>query len=211
MLRAEEAAWPHRRYPLAELQKGPDRRALFETTFNYVHYHGLDALRARPDVELLGARYFDENSFSYFAQYSLDTVEGELVLELRYDPGEFTAEQAEAFAEASRTALAAMSLESREAGRRPRRFCPPGNSTWATRAGQAGPLPPGARRDCCTRRSSVRPRRAFRDAVALVDGPRRVTYAELAGRVHAWAMRTWSSGPVRSAWSACALERGRIW
>ena len=100
---AEEAAWPHRRYPLAELQKGQGH-PLFDTTFNYVHYHGLDALRARPDVELLGARYFDENSFSYFAQYSLDTVRGELVFELRYDPGEFSSEQAEEFAEANRAA-----------------------------------------------------------------------------------------------------------
>jgi amino acid adenylation domain-containing protein/non-ribosomal peptide synthase protein (TIGR01720 family) len=205
VFRAEEAASPHRRYPLAELQKGPERRALFDTTFNYVHYHGLDALRARPEIELLGARYFDENSFSYFAQYSLDTVRGELVFELRYDAGEFTAEQAEKFAEANRTALAALAAapESRHAAVS---VLSAGELAELLEAGRAAPLPPGAPRllhDAFFASAARGP-----DAIALIDGSRRLTYAELAGRVRAWAarLRELGGGPERLV--GVCLERG---
>ncbi len=202
--RAEEASWPHRRHPLAELQKGLGRE-LFDTTFNYVHYHGLDALRARADVELLGARYFDENSFVYFAQYSLDTVRGELVFELRYDPGEFTMEQAEEFAEANRTALAAMVagpdsrhaalplLSAPEFGRVVREF-------------NAAPLPPGAPR--LLHEAFLASVARVPNAVALVDGTHRLTYAELAGRVHAWAARLQALGAGPEKLVGVCLERG---
>ncbi len=204
VFRAEEASWPHRRYPLAELQKGLGRE-LFDTTFNYVHYHGLDALRARPDVELLGARYFDENSFSYFAQYSLDTVKDELVFELRYDPGEFTAEQAEEFAEANRTALAAMVAgpDSRHAAAT---LLSPPEFNRVVREFNAAPLPPGAPR--LLHEAFLASAARVPNAVALVDGTHRLTYAELAGRVHAWAARLQQLGAGPEKLVGVCLERG---
>ena len=204
VFRAEEAAWPHRRYPLAELQKGHGQ-PLFDTTFNYVHYHGLDALRGRPDVELLGARYFDENSFSYFAQYSLDTVKGELVFELRYDPGEFTGEQAEEFAEANRTALAAMlaAPDSRHAAI-PLLSAP--EFARVVREFNAAPLPPGAPR--LLHEAFLASVQRVPNAVALVDGLSRLTYAELAGRVHAWAARLQELGAEPDRLVGVCLERG---
>jgi len=48
--RAFEAEWemlPYRRYPLIALQRKYNGQPLFETQFNYVHFHTLEALPAR--------------------------------------------------------------------------------------------------------------------------------------------------------------------
>ncbi|MDB4385354.1 amino acid adenylation domain-containing protein, partial [Opitutaceae bacterium] len=91
----DEAVWPHRRYPLAEIQKNGGGTAQFETSFNFVHFHVLDELRRRDDLELLGADYFDQNTFDYFAQFSADSASATVQLELRFNPEEFTEKQVE--------------------------------------------------------------------------------------------------------------------
>ena len=204
-LAAEQRVLPHRRFPLAELLKTSGRAALFETSFNYVHFHVLDALQAREDFAVLDARYFDQNTFPYFAQFSADTTTGSLQLELRFDPAVLTREQAEAFVVSYAAVLRTMAQA-------------PGSRHeavgWLGEAERrrvvdefnARPLPAGATErlhDGFLSQAAARP-----EAVALVDGDTRLSYGELAARVRAWAamLRARGAGPERLV--GVCLERG---
>ncbi|HVW20930.1 MAG TPA: amino acid adenylation domain-containing protein [Opitutaceae bacterium] len=205
VFRAEEAAWPHRRFPLAEIQRELGRRELFETTFNYVHYHGLDEVRARPEVEIVDARFRDDNSFPYFAQYSLDTVRGELALELRYDASAFAAEQGQAFAEVHRLVLAAM-LADAAAPHAAAPLLPAEEAARVAEAGAARPLPRSPRlllHQGFFEQAAQRP-----GAAALVVGRRSWTYGELAARSRAWAERLRGLGAGPESRVGVCLERG---
>ncbi|NRA27872.1 MAG: amino acid adenylation domain-containing protein [Opitutales bacterium] len=92
-LQTEEALLPHRRFPLAEIQRLTHQRELCETAFNFVHFHVLDKILASPEIELLETRYFDENNFALFAQFSINPDTGHLDLELKYDIARFDVKQ----------------------------------------------------------------------------------------------------------------------
>ena len=52
---AERDLLPHRRYPLVDLQRNLGVRQLFDTVFNYTHFHVAQSLSALPGIEILGA------------------------------------------------------------------------------------------------------------------------------------------------------------
>ncbi len=109
---AETALLPHRRYPLAELQRrfGAGQR-LFEVNFNYVHFHVLEAARG---VEVVGGRSFAETSFPLTTQCSWNAAGTALQIELHWDPQELTAAQVQGIAqlyEAGFTSLLAGGLQ----------------------------------------------------------------------------------------------------
>jgi amino acid adenylation domain-containing protein/non-ribosomal peptide synthase protein (TIGR01720 family) len=202
---AEQAAWPHRRFPLAEMQKGRSRAAVFDTTFNYVHYRGLDAVRSRADVALLGAAFHDENSFSSFAQFSLDTLRDELELDLRYSTEEIAAETAEEYASSHAAALASM-LAAPDSPHAAAALLAPATRDRELRRDNERELPagPGGLLHSGFRAQAIR----NPAAIAVIDGDRRISYGELSGRVQAWAarLRDLGAGPERLV--AVCLERG---
>ena len=194
-LRADEAVHPHRRYPLAELQKSWGRQALFETAFNFVHFHVFDALRDRPDLVVLDSRFFDQNTFAYFAQFSADGPARTLQLELRYDPVEFTREQVVEFVDLYDRVLAAM-LTAPEQRVGERGLLSP--EAWATLRGfNANAL--AHDRSLRLHDGFERAVKTTPGAVALVDGTTCFTYAELDARANAWAaqLRAQGAGPER--------------
>ena len=95
---AEMATLPHRRFPLAELQRrfgggGP----LFETTFNYTHFHVLEGAAG---IELVSAELFAETNFVFAVHFSRGLGPGGgLLLELQYDSSELFPAQAQALAD----------------------------------------------------------------------------------------------------------------
>lgn len=194
-LRADETVYPHRRYPLAELQKTWGRQTLFETAFNFVHFHVFDALRDRPDLAVLDSRFFDQNTFAYFAQFSADGPARSLQLELRYDPAEFTREQVIEFADLYDRVLAAMAATPESRVREHGLLSP---QAWATLRGfNANAF--AHDRSLRLHEGFERVAKATPAAIALVDENRRFTYAELDARANAWAsqLRAQGAGPEK--------------
>jgi amino acid adenylation domain-containing protein len=103
---AETDLLPHRRFPLAELQRthGGGRR-LFEVNFNYVHFH---VLRSTRDLEILAVQAFGETSFPLTVDCDRDALSSELQVLLRYDAGELHAAQVRTLAEIYGRAFAAL-------------------------------------------------------------------------------------------------------
>ncbi len=202
-LRADEAVHPHRRYPLAELQKTWGRQSLFETAFNFVHFHVFDALRDRPDLAVLDSRFFDQNTFAYFAQFSADGPARSLQLELRYDPAEFTHEQVTEFVACYDRALAAMTAAPEARVHAVGLLSP---EAWAELQGfNANRLEHDRTlrlHDRFERRVQASPH-----AIALVDGTRRLTYAELDARANAWAAQLQAQGAGPERLVGVCLER----
>jgi amino acid adenylation domain-containing protein len=79
-LAAEREVLPYRRYPLAELVRTVGHgEQLFDTAFNYIHFHLYEVLRHTPGLELLGWRNpADQTYFPLTAYLHLDVSTGEL-------------------------------------------------------------------------------------------------------------------------------------
>ncbi len=73
---AEKALLPHRRLPLAEIQKRYGGAPLFTTDFNFVHFHVYDALRGLSALERLGTRAREETNFTLAVNFSVDPGTG---------------------------------------------------------------------------------------------------------------------------------------
>ncbi len=96
--RLERELLPHRRYPLAELQRALGGVPLFETSFNFTHFHVFERLRAVDGLELLDASDFNRTSFALHVEAGLHYLTSEVRLQLCYDPGNLPDAQAEAVA-----------------------------------------------------------------------------------------------------------------
>lgn len=201
----DEAVWPHRRYPLAEIQKDGGGAARFETSFNFVHFHVLDELRAREDLDVLGADYFDQNTFDYFAQFSADSAEGTVQLELRFNPAEFTSEQVEAWVATYDRVLAAM-VAGPDGRHEAQSWLAPIERDELVDTFNTVELP-GKHLRCLHDGFWATVSRAPA-AVALVVGDERLTYAELGERVRRAAaeLRRCGAGPEKLV--GVCLERG---
>jgi amino acid adenylation domain-containing protein len=84
--RTFEAEWeiiPYRRYPLAAIQKAWGREAIFETLFNYTHYHMLDAMRESDAMEVLVERSSTGTNMPLMAGFQARGRE--IIFDLFYD------------------------------------------------------------------------------------------------------------------------------
>jgi len=79
----DSLAW--RRYPLAELQKRLGGQPLFDTAFNFVHFHIYQAIIGVQDLEVLGGKFFNQTNFTLLTNFSLHPLSGEVELTLKYD------------------------------------------------------------------------------------------------------------------------------
>ncbi|MDB9510452.1 amino acid adenylation domain-containing protein [Kamptonema animale CS-326] len=105
---AEGELLPHRRYPLAEIQKNMGGQPLFETAFNFVHFHVYQSLKAFKNVQILEEKFFEETNFPLMANFSVNAFSTQLNLTLQYDAAEFGEEQIQAVGGYYDRALAAM-------------------------------------------------------------------------------------------------------
>jgi amino acid adenylation domain-containing protein len=201
LFEAERERLPHRRYPMAQLQEkagGP----LFETLFNFVHFHVYQDLE-KLGIRRLGERFHAVNNFTFWINSVLDPWDGSLTLRLGCDPSELAGAQLRALCAWYERTLAAI-------GAAPRERCelsPLGESErhqllveWN---GSPERFAEGCLHDAFAAQARRRP-----DAVALSWRDGVMSYGELARRAGrlAWRLRQLGVGP-ESAVALC-LERG---
>ncbi len=109
--RAEQEVLPYRQYPVAEITEITRQRGggpLFETLFNYTHFHVLREVLALPGLAVLGRRSIVVDlGLTLVTDFSL-SPEASLDLHLAYDARVLPRHQIEALAGAYRRALSAM-------------------------------------------------------------------------------------------------------
>ena len=82
---AEASVLPHRRYPLAELQRlFGGGEALYETAFNYMHYHIYRRVLEMSDVEVLGYKGFEETNLTCVTNFHQDPTTHDVQLGIEY-------------------------------------------------------------------------------------------------------------------------------
>ncbi len=101
----EQAMLPHRRFPIAELQRMNGGSPLFETAFNFVHFHVYQAIRDAGEVEYLGGEFATETNFALMANFNLDISSQQIRLELDYDASQLCDDQIEEMGQAYRLTL----------------------------------------------------------------------------------------------------------
>jgi amino acid adenylation domain-containing protein len=179
---AERRLLPHRWYPMAAIKQLAGGRSLFDSLFNFVHFHVYEAI-TRDGVEVLGHRVWEQTDFPLVLQASVLPISHALELVMIADTTVFSAAQIERMAGCYARCLEAMATGMDEA------WHPANLLSTAERAallerghGRAietiGAIAPP---DSLHGRFLLAARR-HPDAVALTATNESVTYAELAAR-----------------------------
>jgi amino acid adenylation domain-containing protein len=108
---AERGLLPFRRYPLVELQRAHGGQPLFETAFNFVHFHIYQSLLADQALELVGSKSYSETNFTLIADFKVDLVTSQVRAWLHYDATQLSDGQAQSIAGYYARTLAAMATE----------------------------------------------------------------------------------------------------
>ena len=93
-LRSEQAMMPHRRFPFAEIQRMHGNQPLYESSFNFVHFHVYKGLLELRDVELIQSQSFDETNIPFSVSWSEEVDSGRLLFNITYNGNEFGDRQA---------------------------------------------------------------------------------------------------------------------
>jgi amino acid adenylation domain-containing protein len=96
--RSERELLPHRRYPLSEVQRAAPGVPLFETMFDFTHFHMYRKVLDRGGLELLGASEFARTNFALAVEAGLDFVTSDVRVQLYYDPSDLPDAQVQALA-----------------------------------------------------------------------------------------------------------------
>ena len=104
----ERELLPHRRYPLAEIQRSLGGESPFEAAFNFVHFHIYQQLLEFDSLQLLGAKSFEETDLTFTAQFVVNPSTSEIVLRIDYDALQLCPGQVDRISEYYLNALVAM-------------------------------------------------------------------------------------------------------
>ena len=91
--RTEQVLMPNRRFPLAEVQRLNGNQPLYETSFNFVHFHVYKGLLNWREVELLQSVSLDEINIPFAVSWSEEVDAVNLSLNITYNSQKFTASQ----------------------------------------------------------------------------------------------------------------------
>ena len=108
---AENELLPFRRYPIQELQRVHGAEQLFDTVFNYTHFHVADRLRGVDGLEVLGVEGTEQTYYALTAQFNMDHLSSRIELALDYRTIELGEEQATEIAHCYSRVLDAISAE----------------------------------------------------------------------------------------------------
>ncbi len=108
---AQREMLPFRWFPMAELQRLTGGRQLYETAFNYTHFHVLEGLVDVSGVDLLEAEVTGETNLPFFAEFGVGLAAQEINLHLEHDTRELGSEQVSLFAGYYLAALTALAGE----------------------------------------------------------------------------------------------------
>ncbi|WP_433400531.1 amino acid adenylation domain-containing protein [Streptomyces sp. CA-146814] len=171
----ESGMLPHRRYPMAEIKRAVGSRdTLFETIFNFTHFHVLKSLGERDGFALVRSVVNAQTEFPFRAEFSQDAVSDEVLLSLHYHPDVFGPAQIARIGAYYARALTLLATDPE----RPVHGASLMEEAELTALGDfAGPrltLPQGTFVDSFAESVAKAP-----DAVAVQHGDERLTYAEL--------------------------------
>lgn len=96
---AEQAILPHRWYPMAEIQRRLGRGRLFDTVFNFTHFHAYEPLRQSTGIKLLEILANDHDYFPLILQCNVDHRSHCLQFAIDYREAEVLGEHAAALAD----------------------------------------------------------------------------------------------------------------
>ncbi|HEX7241883.1 MAG TPA: amino acid adenylation domain-containing protein, partial [Longimicrobiaceae bacterium] len=200
---AEEALLPHRRFPLAEIVREAGGGTLFESSFNFVHFHVYDALAAA-GVRLEADRSFQKTEVPLLVHALVNPATGALRLRLEHDPARLGEAQVREIGGWYTRALAALAagpearwdadglLDAREEAR--------------LRSWGAGPA--AERERCAVHHLFERQVLRAPDTVAVVHEEASLTYRELNERANRLAHGLRRRGVGPEAKVGLHLERG---
>jgi amino acid adenylation domain-containing protein len=201
---AEQHLMPHRRFPLAELHKLTNGQKLFETAFDFVHFHVYKSLQGCREIDLAEGHYFEANNLTTYTTFMLDVNSTRLELHIDYDPNALCRQQVEEMSAYYLKALDAMAKEPHShyetaallSDSETHRMLIEWNKTVESFPEEKG-IP-----DLFVERAQEKP-----DAIALVCGAERWSYRELAQRVEGLAarLREFNLGP--GALAGLCVER----
>ncbi len=95
---AEQTVMPNRRFPFAQIQRMHGHQPLYESSFNFVHFHVYQGLLEMRDVELIQAQSFDETNIPLSVSWSEEVSSASLLFNITYNSNEFDENQAAAIA-----------------------------------------------------------------------------------------------------------------
>ncbi|MFI9002835.1 amino acid adenylation domain-containing protein [Streptomyces sp. NPDC053541] len=197
----ERRSHEHRRYPLSAIQEDHGGTVL-ETAFNYIHFRQLAAVLELPGVRMRDFRTWEETNFRLLVNAMTDPVEGTVRLRMDFHGQTFTPAQAELYAETFTAVLDRVVRhpdEPADLG-----FLHPEPYRTEDTAGTSDTADAGFRDVARTvaERTEQAP-----DAVALVQGARRWTYAELGAAADRVAARLLALGARTGDRVGIALPR----
>jgi amino acid adenylation domain-containing protein len=93
---AEREILPHRWYPLAEIQRQQGGQALFDTIFNFTHFHVYQEVAQAEGLQILGRGGFEQTNFTLSTNFFLDPITAQIHLYLAFHAPDLSNEQIEA-------------------------------------------------------------------------------------------------------------------
>lgn len=102
--KSEKRNHRHRLLPLAEIQALTETLTI-QTAFNYIHFHVLQDISAKTDIEMLGFRPSEETNFSVLVNVMRDPLDQSTSIRIDLDGEIYAKEQGETFARLFRRAL----------------------------------------------------------------------------------------------------------
>ena len=105
---AERELIPHRRVPLAQLQSEHGSSGLFETLFNYVHFHVFQGAAYLEGIEIQDLIAHAENSFPLTCHFEVDPKSQQTLMGLAFDPKQLTPQQVDSISGYYQRSLSAM-------------------------------------------------------------------------------------------------------
>jgi amino acid adenylation domain-containing protein len=169
----EKELLPYRYYPLATIQVDGDGQPLFETCFNFTHFHHYQKEGFSGNLELLDVEAVAETDFALMTHFSLDPLSSLLNLTLGYDAVELCEAQVQAIADYYQKTLEAMVGNPQK---RHESYTPVDLADLAAQSSQAATTgePFAAIHSMLESRVADNP-----NATALLEGGLRITYEEL--------------------------------
>ncbi|HXM47598.1 MAG TPA: amino acid adenylation domain-containing protein, partial [Pyrinomonadaceae bacterium] len=203
-----ETEWkmlPYRRYPLMQMQRNNGGQPLFETIFNYTHFHVYDSIQNQEQVNVLGSAGVSETNFTIVANFSLNLDQSSLRLRLSSDLGKLNRGQAESIGSYYRETLESMAKAPYARYEQQSVMSEADRHRWLV---EWNATETNDRLDTLVPQVFERQVRRTPDRPAVLEGGQRLNYKELNQRANQLARRLkkLGIGPERAV--AVCMERG---